>query len=335
MRQLVALLPLGALGFVDRGSTTLTHHRRLQPTAAMFDLSKWVQDSRQAQTAAAPASSLLPELVVELFGGETIDPAAIAAACADDVVWEDLAAATYEGRAKVEAMLARKYPRSARLRVERVAGNATTGGFTWRRQAVGVPDRSGLRGTTYLRLDADNKIAYAREASEPIVKPGELTEQVLQALAPKDVEWKEPSYEVASPTTAQGIVEYLWREAYPKGASPDVALGFFAENIVYEDFNYPKPFDGIAEVKEFVEAFDIPGVIFEPIEISGGEEACCFTWRVLVNGKVGPSGVSFYAINPEGRVDYIRDIPAIRPAPLQRLAARFDPILRVFKPRQD
>ena len=132
------------------------------------------------------------------------------------------------------------------------------------------------------------------------------------------------------------VADYLWNEAYPKGATPAVALELFAEDIRYEDFNYPAPFLGKPAVKEFVEAFDIPGIDFVPLEISGGDVdggACCFTWIVKVNGQDGPKGISFYESDGAGKISYIRDIPATTPAPLQAIAALVDPELRVFSPR--
>jgi len=154
---------------------------------------------------------------------------------------------------------------------------------------------------------------YAREASEPILKPGEATEALLKAVtASVEAPEKVPTYEVRSPVGAVEIADYLWNEAYPKGATPAVALELFADDIRYEDFNYPKPFlgkaeafrraemprversfsssivsstrverDQIPQVKAFVEAFDIPGIEFVPTELSGGDDAVCFTWKVL------------------------------------------------------
>ncbi|KAJ8598707.1 hypothetical protein CTAYLR_010734 [Chrysophaeum taylorii] len=202
------------------------------------------------------------ELIASLLGdAEGIDSGAIAAACSEAVVWEDIASRTYQGRAAVAEMLNAKFPRCSRLAVERVAGNATTGGFTWRREAVGDATVYGLRGTTYVRLDEDNNIAYVREGSEPLFKAGPITEAVLKAAtANVDRDTTPPTYTARTPTTAQDLVEYLWREAYPNGAKPDVALDLFAADVVYEDFNYDAPFVGKPQVKEFVEAFDIPGL---------------------------------------------------------------------------
>ena len=69
-----------------------------------------------------------------------------------------------------------------------------------------------------------------------------------------------PRYTQATPQTASSIVRYLWEEAYPQGAEPTEALRLFAEDIRYEDFNYPLPFLGKAAVTDFVTAFDIPAL---------------------------------------------------------------------------
>ena len=72
-----------------------------------------------------------------------------------------------------------------------------------------------------------------------------------------------------------------------------------------------------------------------PTELSGGDGAVRFTWKVVVNGNDGPKGVSFYGSDAAGKIDYIRDIPATSPAPLQTLAGLVNPALRTFAPRSD
>ena len=62
---------------------------------------------------------------------------------------------------------------------------------------------------------------------------------------------------------------------------------------------------GKAAVKGFVEAFDIPGLAFVPLEISGGDQACCFCWKVTVNGNDGPQGISFYEVDGAARSAFI------------------------------
>ena len=289
--------------------------------------------------ASAAASQTAGEKLKALLGkADGVDPAEIAAACADDVLYEDMASSTFKGPAAVAAYFTTKY-QGCRIAVERTAGNATTGGMTWRREKVGDASVYGLRGTTYCRFDEAGKLLYVREGSEPLLKPGEATEALLKAVTANVEKDDTPAtYEPRSPTGAVAIADYLWNEAYPKGATPAVALELFADDIRYEDFNYPAPFLGKPAVKAFVEAFDIPGIDFVPLEISGGDVdggACCFTWIVKVNGQDGPKGISFYESDGAGKISYIRDIPATTPAPLQAIAALVNPELRVFSPRAD
>ena len=55
---------------------------------------------------------------------------------------------------------------------------------------------------------------------------------------------------------------------------------------------------GKPAVAAFVTAFDIPGLEFVALKVSDGEAACCFTWKVVVNGQDGPQGLSFYQAKP-------------------------------------
>lgn len=285
-----------------------------------------IGDVTKPDLSPAKAASCGDVLASLLCSENGVNASEVASACASSVVWEDMASKTYEGPAAVEAMLAAKFPPTSRLAAERTAGDATTGGLTWHREAIGG-STNGLRGTLYGRLE-DGKIQYVREGCEPLFKLGKFIEGILKAASANNADKPEPTYAKANPTTAKAIVEYLWCEAYPKGATPDVALDLFDRDIVYEDFNYDEPFVGKPAVKDFVEAFDIPGIAFVPEEISGGDKACCFTWKLTVNGQNATSGISFYEVGDNGKVVYIRDIPAVAPAPLQQIAAQLDPDLR-------
>jgi hypothetical protein len=275
-------------------------------------------------------------LLKATFGGDMFDPADVAAVCAPTVVWEDMSASKpFSGPEEVSAALASKFPAGSRLIIERLADGMRSSGFTWHREAAGKLGE-GLRGTLYAEIDAEGRLSYVREGCEPMFKPGEAVEALLKAVT-KSVkkDEAESTYTRRTPSTAAGVVEYLWREAYPGGAKPTEALRLFADDIVYEDFNYPAPFLGKAAVSDFVDAFDIPGIEFKLQRASEGNRGCAFTWKVLVNGQEGPEGISFYEVDGAGKVCYIRDIPApsIKPPPLGSLAAIFDPELRVFKPR--
>ena len=287
----------------------------------------------------ASTASSCPVLLKRLFDG-AIYPDAIASACSADVVWDDLTApAPCSGRVEVAALLSSKFTAQSRIVIERISdGEGRSGGFTWHRECAmpeGEDSQVGLRGTLYAEINDAGELCYVREGSEPTFKPGEATEALLKAVTqnmerpPK----QEPTYEQATPTTASGIARYLWEEAYPKGADPSEAVRLFSDDIRYEDFNYADPFVGKAAVTDFVNAFDIPGIEFVPLRISEGTRSCAFTWKVLVNGQQGPEGISFYEVDADGKVAFIRDIPAPSPRgfrPAGALAAYVDPELHVL-----
>jgi len=290
-----------------------------------------------AMAAAAPTTGC-DSVLRGLFDG-VVSPDAVAAACSASVEWDDLSARVPAvGRDAVRELLVSKFPRGSKLVIDRLADGQRSGGFTWHREAVtenGPPSAVGLRGTLFAELDADGQICYVREACEPILKPGEATEALLKA-ATKNADRPPkppPTFTQRTPTGAAAIARYLWEDAYPGGAEPTEALRLFADNILYEDFNYPQPFVGKPAVAAFVTAFDIPGLEFVALKVSEGEAACCFTWKVVVNGQDGPQGLSFYQVDAEGRVCFVRDIPAPSPRgfrPLGALAARVDPALRLL-----
>jgi hypothetical protein len=127
-------------------------------------------------------------------------------------------------------------------------------------------------------------------------------------------------------------------EAQGKAPLSQIAT-FFAQDVVYEDFNYESAMTNQAEVMAFLEKFaEITSLKFVAERFSDGERACCFTWHVEIAGLSEDTphirGISFYELNDAGLITYVRDIPesAIKPPPLQALAATLRPKLRVLQP---
>jgi len=325
-RTLIALF----LAFGPAQAFRPLYPRVYRPMATKRIAMSSIEQSNQKWPNPCPNSSVA---LRGLFDGE-IDPDVVAAGCSEDVVWNDMSrSGTVKGRDAVRDLLAAKFPKGSGLKIERISDGHFSGGFTWSREADGF---KGLRGTLYAEFDQTGKITYIQEGCEPLFKPGEATEKFLKAVTSfVDKPEREPNYIPASPKSASDIVNYLWEEAYPGGAGPEAALKLFADDIVYEDFNYPEPFVGKAAVREFVTAFDIPGIQFVPLRVSDGKRGCAFTWKVMINGQDGPSGISFYEVNDKGEISYIRDIPAPSmpfgmPPPLASLAAAINPKLRIF-----
>ena len=292
---------------------------------------------------AAPAvrcDSLMRSLFIEPKG--VVSPAAVAAECSAAVEWNDMDLdEPVRGPAAVQALLESKFPEGSLLKVERLSDGAASGGFTWHREASGE-DGTGLRGVTYVELDETGKIRYVQEGAEPLFKLDKLLEALLvganknkDAVAAAAAK-PPPTYERETPTTAEGIVRYLWEVAYPGGATPAEALTFFADDIRYEDFNYYEPFVGLDKVSAYIGLLEVfPDFVFIPERISQGEKGCCLTWRCEVNGEKGPAGISYNEVDAAGKVCFARDIPApgIKPPPFSTLAAQLSPRLRTFRPR--
>ena len=270
----------------------------------------------------------------------------VAAACAEDVRWEDLSHSSdaLVGRAAVFEHLAARETRDAagggRVVVERRCDGRFASGFTWHRS--NEAGEIGLRGTTFVEVDESGRIAYAREIAEPLVKPGGLTAALLKAVAKPPAESPAPLPDAARrrPATASDVVKYLWLEVQGASDFKEEALACFDDDVVYQDLNFARPFVGKARVSAFLDEFDIPGLTFVPDKISDGEDACCFTWEVDlgVEGAARVKGISFYACerSRDGRalVAYVRDIPesTAKPPPAQALAALAKPDLRAFAP---
>ena len=285
----------------------------------------------------------------------------IAAACAEDVEWEDLSFSSEPivGRAAVFAHLAERQRRDeacgSRLVVERACDGRTAAGFTWHRSNDGGD--VGLRGTTFVEVDGDGRVVYVREIAEPLFKPGGGTARLLRAVAKPPAAPPAPLGDARrQPASASDLVAYLWLEVQGAADFRAEAARYFDKDIVYQDLNFDLPFVGLEHVASFLEEFDIPGLTFVPDRISDGEESCCFTWEVDlgVEGAARVKGVSFYECESipgmierrgedgvvsqvkgkEVRVTYVRDIPesTLKPPPLQALAAAIKPDLRTFKP---
>lgn len=291
--------------------------------------------------AAIDAEDLVGRLIPGMF---TVEGAAsLADACDGAVVWENTnEAGTVVGREAVRAMLlrrARAFPADAAVVLDKVADGRRSTGFTWHLAQQGVAGK-GLRGTTFVGLSASGEIEYVREVCEPLAKPGSPVAILLRAVAEKAVE-RNPSLGVrpAAPprrvtTSAADLVAYLWLEV--NGSDTERALEMFDDDIKYEDFNFPSPFVGKDQVRDFLKEFDIPGIKFIPEKISEGVNRCCFTWRVKIgDADAETRGISFYETNEQGtKVTYVRDIaePLIKPAPLQEFAGLLRPGLRRFNP---
>jgi len=228
--------------------------------------------------------------------------------------------------------------------IDEISDGVRSCGFTWHLESAtsqgSIADK-GLRGTTFVSVDNQGRIDYLREIAEPLYKPGDSTVDFLKAIGGDNVQQTVP-YEPRKPTGAQPVVEYLWKEVNQGDGDVEEVLSFFADDCIYEDFNYEQPLVGKPEVRAFLQKFKaIKSLRFMPERFSDGMKACCFTWRVEIAGlpSDGPQvrGISFYRLNDAGLISFVRDIPesALKPPPLQALAATLRPELRILLPRAE
>jgi len=265
---------------------------------------------------------------------------AVIAACAEGVIWDDISSGNgpIVGRDALYAELAERDAEDAEcgasLTIERVAEGTNMAGATFAR--TDASGKRGLRGTLAVEIDEQGMISRITRATEPLLKPGGATAKLLKAVAkqPESTENARRSTGVAASSRSSDIVRFLWFDVQGCEDFKDVACDvYFAQNIVYEDLNFELPFVGSGQVREFLDEFDIPGLKFNPIAISDGDDACVFTWEVDLGTESATKvrGVSFYERNSEGKIAYIRDIPGSASVPVfAKIAASVNPALRTF-----
>jgi hypothetical protein len=168
------------------------------------------------------------------------------------------------------------------------------------------------------------------------LKPGGATAKLLKAVAKVPEGASKKVLTSRTPRGASDVVKYLWLEVQGCEEFKNEALTYFTDDILYEDVNFDIPFVGTRQVNEFLDEFDIPGLSFNPLTISDGADACCFTWEVDLNMDSNATkvrGISFYEADNSGKISYIRDIPGSASSPvLANIAAKLNPALRTFRP---
>ena len=117
------------------------------------------------------------------------------------------------------------------------------------------------------------------------------------------------SAKVSAETTVRGMYDAINRR------DVEAALAFVDDDILYEDFNFPKPFRGKAAVRKlFEESCDgIPDDMLFIVDecTDGGGIGVGMTWYVELEGEPFPNarGASFYRVDPvSGKLVYARDV---------------------------
>ena len=259
-------------------------------------------------------------------------------ACAPNVVIADcFYPQPFVGLAQAKDYLSRRVAQrkgKGRVRIDKISDGDTACGYAW---TWTCDEQEGLRGTTFVQLNDQGEIQYLQEIPEPIFKPGDLTKEVLKALT-QGLEPATPQpYEKQQPTKACEVAQYLFGPLQQGDfqEATDELMTFFDESVIYRDFNFEDVLNGPAEVRQFVEDFNLPGCEFTPTRFDDGETSTCFTWEFkIADAPDAIKGISFYELDPETRkIIYVRDVPesAIKPPLLGTWARDLRPGLGVFQ----
>jgi len=267
--------------------------------------------------------------------------------CASDIVYEDcFEPQPIVGKINVREHMAKKVEMRKNkngefgLRLDKISDGSKACGFAW---TYTTTTEEGLRGTTFVELNDNGEISYVREIPEPIFKPGDLTQQLLEAVTKGAPPKPKVEFEQRTPQTASAVAEYLFREV--QGSSIDEAMRLFDDSILYRDFNFKDILNGKSEVRQFIEDFSFPGITFRMQKIDDGIDSTAFTWEVVLevgvdedgNPEAAPDtikGISFYQLDANSKlINYVRDVPesAIKPPILGKLARDLRPGLGVFQ----
>ena len=265
---------IGPPGFLLHILTCLVFQKGLPPPELLSsapqdsNINNTLATNTKAATAAPfKADQLVSSVFPNLLSSSPAERQLLLDACDVDVVWEDTndSQPSITGKQAVETMLQRRsrsFPTNARLVIDKLADGVTSCGFTWYLEQDGVSG-IGLRGTIYVELNpTNNKIAFVREVCEPLFKPGSALVQLLKAAVSEAVK-KDPTLAIKPSRTmslnpkkgASALVKYLWVDN--NGGDKQLTLAKFDKDIIYQDFNFEKPFVGLEAVSGFIDEFDM------------------------------------------------------------------------------
>ncbi|CAE8616005.1 unnamed protein product [Polarella glacialis] len=212
--------------------------------------------------------------------------------------------------------------------IERICDGKDSCGCTWKQM-------DGRRGVSFFRFNEAGQMTLAREILEPAGFSKFKTNN-MQSLSPafavmnvaKKVfgfvpDWFEidinkenqrPLYGLQFPKTrsAPDVVRYLWEEAYcAEEGAVDKIMEQYSEDAVFEDLTYveevfAKGWDEVSKYQKETKENAPENLRFVLDEVTKGQKSCACLWHVEFNGNKSPRGVSFYELNDEGKVCYVR-----------------------------
>lgn len=117
---------------------------------------------------------------------------------------------------------------------------------------------------------------------------------------------------VRATTTSETTVRSFYEAVNAKQL--EEALSYVSDDCRYEDLNFPTPFCGKEEVRELLaeSIASLPSdFAFVIDDVAPGPSSCGVTWHVELGDIPFPfgRGVSFVRLSPEGKLQFVRDIP--------------------------
>jgi len=211
--------------------------------------------------------------------------------------------------------------------IERICDGKESCGCAWKQL-------DGRRGVSYVSYNQEGQVVFVREVGET-QGMGKFKENTMKSLQPvigvmnsitkmlNVADWYlevEDFKEDATPVNglefprsrrAGDVVQYLWEEAQWDPVDPvEKIMAQYSEDVVYEDLTREQEaFVGWEEVRRYVQETkdNTPmNLRFIMDEMTEGEKACTVLWHVEFNSRLSPRGVTYYELNDEGKVCFVR-----------------------------
>lgn len=213
--------------------------------------------------------------------------------------------------------------------LERIAAGNLRVGCTWKQV-------DGRRGASFFRFNDEGKVTFVREVPEPS-SFSKFRENNMKSLQPafgtmnffkgmfnwldewyvveeKNQPKPVPKYGLEAPKTrkAGDVVRYLWEEAQvAEFGAVEKMMAEFSKDVMFEDLTYvdesfPRGLDALRRYQEETKENAPENLRFVLDDIADGPQVCAALWHIEFNGQKKPRGISFYELDADGKVSYVR-----------------------------
>eukprot|EP00930_Biecheleria_cincta_P083143 TRINITY_DN72770_c0_g1_i1.p1 TRINITY_DN72770_c0_g1~~TRINITY_DN72770_c0_g1_i1.p1 ORF type:complete len:365 (-),score=49.04 TRINITY_DN72770_c0_g1_i1:115-1209(-) len=212
--------------------------------------------------------------------------------------------------------------------IERIDDGKTTVGCTWKQL-------DGRRGASFFSFNQEGLLTFIREVPEPAY--GKFQENNMKRLQPAfgvmdtvknffnfapdylsiedpNLPLMQPKFGLQAPRSRRAcdVVRFLWDEAqYMQVGGVDKIMEQYSADAVYEDLTYEdssfaRGWDAVKTYMQETYNNKPEKLFFVLDEVSDGDRSCTALWHVYYNGQKSPRGVSYYELDGEGKIAYVR-----------------------------